>query len=454
MRNAHTIYHKLLLILMALSIVFIFTSTGHGSNKKNNEVMNEAELQVRLMGFADRFAAFISQGFEYYDETLPANENRRIVLGDSVYSMYSAFVIAAEADPDAALLDMVVMVTLGRMIYEEHYLPKFGPEIESVVNGFRLAEKDIWDIVALILEPDQKQGLYELIQEWRENHPQELQFSYMRFDEFTSDRAKSKLARIWKPSGLFKSVRIATKQVETARLLAERTVFLGTRMPLLIGYFVDTWSSQLLISPEFKNILNDLNRFVNMAEQMPQKLATESNLLIDNAMAKLSTERQNTMDQMANLIARERKNTINDFLGEEARITNILSEVKNTITEGNKLMVAANSLASQLDLGSSSESPKDRTPFDINDYRETIAEANITIAELNTLVGTVNQLLNSNGVNDLPPKFEATMIQTEDMGKRLIDHSFQRGIFLIIVWVCGYILAKLIVNYFSRKKST
>ena len=93
MRNAHTIYHKLLMTLMALSIVFIITSTGHGSNKKNNEVMNEAELQVRLMGFADRFAAFISQGFEYYDETLPANENRRIVLGDSVYSMYSAFVI-------------------------------------------------------------------------------------------------------------------------------------------------------------------------------------------------------------------------------------------------------------------------------------------------------------------------------------------------------------------------
>jgi len=454
MRKTHPIYQKLISTLIALSVVFLFASAGYGSSKKKGEVMNEAELQVRLMSFADRFAAFISQGFEYYDETLPPNENRRIVLGDTVYSMYSAFVIAAEADPDAALLDMVVMVTLGRMIYENHYLPIFGPGIEPVVKGFRLAEKDIWDIVALLLEPDQQQGLFGLIQEWRKDHPQELQFSYMRFDEFASDRAKSKMARIWKPSGLFKSVRIATKQVETARLLAERTVFLGTRMPLLIGYFVDTWSSQLLISPDFKKILNDLNRFVNIAEKLPQKIAIEGNLFLDNTMDKLSTERQEAINQMMNLIARERKNTINEFLGEETQITNILSEVKNTIAEGHKLMAAANSLASQLDLGSSSEPPKNRTPFDINDYRETIVEANMTIAELNILVGTMNQLLNSYGVKELPPKLKATMTQMENTGKRLIDHSFHQGIFLIIVWVGGYILAKLIVNYFSRKKST
>ena len=64
------------------------------------------------MGFSDRFAAYISQGFETYDELAPPLESRRIVLADTVYSMYAAFTIAADADPDAALLDMVVMVTL------------------------------------------------------------------------------------------------------------------------------------------------------------------------------------------------------------------------------------------------------------------------------------------------------------------------------------------------------
>ena len=144
----HTNYIKLSSILLISGILFSCAATGYGA-KNSDTSINEAELQARLMGFADRFAAYISQGFEDYDKTSPPIENRRIVLGDSVYAMYSAFIIAADAEPDAALMDMVVMVTLGRIIYEEHYLLRIGPSVEPVVRGFRLAEKDIWNIMAL-----------------------------------------------------------------------------------------------------------------------------------------------------------------------------------------------------------------------------------------------------------------------------------------------------------------
>jgi hypothetical protein len=307
----------LLSIMLAMVIILSFTDDAcskEKSKKKKEEsyVMTEAELQAHLMGFADRFAAYISQSFETYDELSPPLESRRVVLKDAVYSMYSAFTIAADADPDAALLDMVVMVTLGRLIYEEHWLVKLRPSVKSMAAGFRKAEGEIWDIVAMVLKPDQQQKLLGLIKKWRRNHPNELQFSYLRVSDYAAERAKSKLARIWKPSGIFKSVEMATQQVEEARLLAERAMFLVTRAPLLTGYFADVWTSQLLISPELKELLSDLHRFVDVTEKLPQNFTREQKTLVKQAMDRL---------------AKERKKTIDEFLAQEARLKGVLTMV-------------------------------------------------------------------------------------------------------------------------------
>ena len=52
--------------------------------------------------------------------------SRRALLGDVVYSAAAAFTIAADPEPQVALLDMVVMTTLGRMVYEDYWRPRFG----------------------------------------------------------------------------------------------------------------------------------------------------------------------------------------------------------------------------------------------------------------------------------------------------------------------------------------
>lgn len=446
---------RLLSILLVFGIILIAADVGFsqkkGKKKKEEAiVMTEAELQLQVMSFADRFAAYISQGFETFDDLGPPLESRRIVQGDTVHSMYAAFLIAADSDPDAALLDMVVMVTLGRMIYEEHWLEKLIPSVESMVSGFRKAEKDIWDIVALVLKSDQRKELYGLIEGWRQNNPEELQFSYLRVSDFAADRAKSKLARVWKPSGLFKSVEIATKQVEEARLLAERTMFLATRVPLLTGYFADVWTSQLLISPELKEIRNDVHRFVDFAEQLPENIARERKLIIEQAIEKLATERQAAINQAMTRITKERKDTINDFLAEEARLRGILTEVRQTVIEGNKLIVSVNSLTDQLNLGSSSE---DSEPFDINEYKETITEATMTVTQLNSLVESLDRFLSSPGMEKLLPEIENAISQAGDEGEELIDHSFRQAALLILIWFVAYIIARLVVNYFSKKRA-
>jgi hypothetical protein len=427
----------LLSIMLAMVIILSFTDDAcskEKSKKKKEEsyVMTEAELQAHLMGFADRFAAYISQSFEAYDELAPPLESRRIVLRDAVYSMYSAYTIAADADPDAALLDMVVMVTLGRLIYEGHWLVKLKPSIKSMVAGFRKAEGDIWDIVAMVLKPDQQQKLLGLIKKWRRNHPKELQFSYLRVSDYAAERAKSKLARIWKPSGIFKSVEMATQQVEEARLLAERAMFLVTRAPLLTGYFADVWTSQLLISPELKELLSDLHRFVDVTEKLPQNFTREQKTLVKQAMDRL---------------AKERKNTIDDFLAQEARLKGVLTDIKQAATETNKLMISLNSFTDKFE----SEPQEDSQPFNINDYKETAAEIAAAGAQLNSLLESLDRLLNSPGMERLLPQIEDAITIAGEEGEELIDHSFRQAALLLLIWFVVYIIARLLVSYFSKK---
>ena len=59
----------LLSIMLAMVIILSFTddACSKEENKKKKEesyVMTEAELQSRVMGFADRFAAILAQAFE------------------------------------------------------------------------------------------------------------------------------------------------------------------------------------------------------------------------------------------------------------------------------------------------------------------------------------------------------------------------------------------------------
>ena len=315
----------------------------HAAEKKDQAAaMTEAELQSQVMAFADRYSAVISSASREYFARSPASANRRPVQIQLVYSMADAFTIAAGPDPDAALLDMIVMVSLGRMVFEEHYTQKYGSEVEPLVKGFQTAERDIWQVAGRVLTAQQQKELMALIKDWRRNHPDVVIFSLMRFRDFESGRTKSDASKTKTSGGLFKSVENATAQVEEARLLAERGIYLGTRMPLLTGHFANVWVSSLAVNPEVKEILSDLThlsevsgRLADVAEELPDDIARERQATIDQlvdriskerkstvkqVVGELSKERERTIIQIAEQVAKERRKTIEEFVAEEKRM--------------------------------------------------------------------------------------------------------------------------------------
>jgi hypothetical protein len=252
----------------------------------------------------------------------------------------------------------------------------------------------------------------------------------LRLKDFASDRRKSKLSKHEQSKGLFKSVELATKEVEDIKLMAERAMFLGTRMPLFTGYFADVWLSQLSINPEVKEVLTDLQRIskvserlANVAEQLPSNIAKERQALIQQGK---------------------------DLLTEETRLRGFLAELRQTLPEGNNLIISANSLAEQLELGSSAEHSE---PFDIKDYTETVAEVNVMVKHLNLLVGSVEWLLNSQGLQNLLPHLDQTINLVEEEGMQVVNHIFWRAVFLIMIWMTCYILARLTLHYLTQRQS-
>jgi hypothetical protein len=341
-------YFRLLLMFLMVSGIVLTAGTGNGAKEdkdKSTSVITEAELQSQLMSFADRFTSIISTAVHEYNTLSPPSESRLPVMRSAIYARAAAYIIAAESDPDVALLDMVVMVTLGRMIYEEYWQKEFGNQVEPVLNGFRKAEEDIWQIVDEVIKSDQQKELYALILEWRQNHPEVLFFTDIRFSDFAAKRRKSKLSKTQKESGLVKSVDAATQQVEEIRLQAERGMFLATRLPMMTGAFTDIWFSRLATNPNFNRILNDIDqlsevseRLADVAEKLPDHVAKERDKTIKQAIKNISDERKAAIKQFMMDLSTERKQAIQEFLAEEQRLRGLLAELRQTLTAGGELV--------------------------------------------------------------------------------------------------------------------
>ncbi|MBW2706521.1 MAG: hypothetical protein JRD84_09465 [Deltaproteobacteria bacterium] len=465
--------HRVLTVFFLTLIFFLIAQTFCLAAKKDKQkdyVMTEIELQSELMSYADRFASILAQSFEDFDALGPSPESRRFVLDDMVHAISSAFTTAAEPNPQTALLDMVTIATLGRMIYEDNIRRRYGKPIEVMAKGFGELEKDIWQIAAKILSIEQQHEVRGLIVEWRKQNPDKIIYNYFRFSDFAADRRKSTLVKKDQTGGLFKSVQQATQQVEETRMLAERGLYLATRLPLLTGAFSEVWMTQLLVNPEAQKILQDLHgfsdvsqRLATVAEQLPDQLMKDiskqrrqavnqvmkgidkwSEKTLDEVMARVAIEREAFINQFMNRLIGEQKIALDAILMEEERVSELVTELRKAIEGGNNLLLTANTLAEKFNVGQPSDAPKDSRPFDIKEYQD-------TIAEVTTLVETTNQLVGTVGLEELLPQLINAIDRVEGEGEELIDHSFRQGVLFILIAMGAYVIARLIYNFLNKK---
>jgi hypothetical protein len=360
-------------LLLALVIVSIAGGDVQGAKEEKDKdakektyALNEAQLQSHMMSFADRFASILDTAIAKFENLNPSGKSRYEVLELMTFSLHQAFLIAAESDPDVALLDMLSMVTLGRIFFEEEGPSRYGKVTVPVLDGYRKAEADIRKVAAIVLTPNQMLNLMKIIERWRRENPEVKSFPLIRFSNFAADRRESTLTREEEPEGLFESVESASETVEEMRLLAERGMYLATRIPLLSGLFGDLWLTRIMNNPELQKALSDISLLsegtaglASIAEKLPDQIATERKATIKQLMGEVSTARKAAMA---------------DFLAEFKRIE-----------------------------------------------------------------------------ERLIPEIANAMDRAESEGEELVDHTMRQAIVLIVIWLVGYVIARLLIQYFSNK---
>lgn len=444
--------NKFLPIMLAIGMIAAVGGSVQGAEKKKDKqkgpyAMDETTLQSHVMSFADRFASIMISAFGEYDAQKSPKKTRHEVQGLITYSMSNAYIIAGESDPDVALLDIISMVTLGRIIFEEEGPKRFGRNIQPIIQGFQRAEKDIKAIAARVLTAEQIKNLRIIVLKWRQNNPEVFFFPLVRFSNFAADRRESKLDRADDPEGIFETVEVATEQAEEMRLLAERGMYLATRMPQLWGLFGELWLTRILDNPDLETILADVTQLIEVssrlattAENLPDQITKERKATIKQAMESVSQERSAAITQFIGDLSTERKAAMNDFFAEEQRIKGLLSDLKQTLETGNELIVSANTLMAH-----------QAKPFDIGDYQKTLVELSNSAQELTKLATSVERISNNVGMDQLIPQVVKAMDKAGSEGEELASHTMRLILVIIGVWFVAYVIARLLILYVSNK---
>ncbi len=445
------------------------------------------EIQAAVMSFADTYSSLISQGFDdlqLADDTL---STRRFAVRGKIEFVGNAFEVAASQNPLTALLDMTVMVTLQRMVWEEHWRPNQFPDDngESLSARLAAAERDIWELVATVLTQEEQDTLRLLIQDMRERFSDQVYVSSLRASEF----AKSRRAQALRSSGggsLFAlfgldpvaSLHPTTQQIAASRLLGERAFFYATRAPTLMNWQLEDVLLDTVAEPEIQRVIQSsqdaseaAGRAVAVAEDLAERLTPEREAAIEQLSRNLSTERDATINQLSeeltaereaaieqffDLLAQERAAIIQTIEDENARINETMSQLRGIVDSSRELsdsVGAALTEAGRITDEQRRNANPDARPFDVTEYEALVDSLTEGVRELQVALESTDQILSTLASDEKSAMLRTVVDEGTTGANQVIDRAFWRLLILIGALLAGLLITQIIVRLVGARVS-
>ena len=349
-------------------------TTTAGSLAADETRKTQQELQSALMAFADRYFAVALDAARALEQGEATPEDRYNAAGVRFLALMVATDIAASPSPAAAVLDMTVLVTLKRIVFEDYWLPEvFGKSGPPLLDAYLELEEDIWDIAAGVYTTEQLSDLRMLIDDWRAKHPDAVSVDFIRLAELGESRQVRTLIDTGRSGGMLAPVREANRNIEEMRMLSERLVFMATRMQMLLSIQMDMASAKLTNMPEIQQLLEDSQTFTEATDRAAEAFAA--------LVADLPEERRAAVDQIMGGLSEERRAILADFAEEDGMLRPALGDLRLTLEAGREFAVvleeamrATDGLFARAIAGNEDAA----RPFDIFDYKATLAEATMT----------------------------------------------------------------------------
>ena len=409
--------------------------------------MTQQELQSKLMAFADRYFAASLETATILEDALKTPESRYTAAAARLVALTVTTDIAASPNPGGALLDMTVFVTLRRMVWEDYWMPEvYGDAGLPVLDVLLELEEDIWGIAAEVYTTQQLDDLGRLIDDWRMRHPNMTSVDFVRLSELGDSRTAQSLIEAGRPGGMLAPVKEANRNLEEMRLLAERLVFMATRMQLMMSLQVEMASAKLANQPEVRRLLEDTTTFTEATDRFAEAFAILA--------ADLPEERRAAIDQMLQGLSEERERLLADLGADDGDLRVALNDVRLTLEMGREMADALDEAIRSADalvartMGGNETAAR---PFDILDYQVTFAEATLAAREIRDAAASIERLFGEAGSEDVEPIMEAANRIEDEVIDEIIDRAFLRGVALIVIFFVVLALYRLLTRRWESR---
>lgn len=262
------------------------------------------ELQAAVMSAADSYAGTMANAFTSFANAVGSEQARLHAAMRKAFGTIAAVEIAAGPYPGGALLDLVVLITLNRMVWEDHWSRVYGRAAEPVLVAFRDQEREIWNLAGRYLTSEQRNDLRELLLAWRAENPKATGVNYIRFSDFGGLGLKPTMRELAKPGGVFATMREATAIAGDIKVTLDRAMYLFSRLQLVANFQFEFAILQAVTTPEIRSLLKGAENFQKLGkqyagilEQFPREMDGIVQGTLDNALQQIGQERKNTIVQ-------------------------------------------------------------------------------------------------------------------------------------------------------------
>ncbi|MGH7290611.1 MAG: hypothetical protein ACREJT_05335, partial [Myxococcota bacterium] len=437
----------------------------HGARSTDVKIgpagLTPGQLQLEVMGFADLYSDAISQAMEDSWTSGMPTQTRARMLELNLGGLEAAMRIAASPNPFTGLLDMTVMVSLQKLVWEEYWVPEvFQEQGYDMLAALEMLEREAWKIADDALSPDQVQAVRDMVVEVRKRYPHQVFVANLRASEIAADRAQSQLDVAGEGSFLslfaldpLASLTPATRELAQTRLFAERAFFYASRMPILIR-----WEALLLIDnavslPEARSAMESIDRTSRALEQGAQvaqdletQLPVEREAAINQIADRVTQQREAMISQVFSGITAERQSILAALDDEQLRLRGTLTDLRSTVEATSQL---SNSLQTTIHsakklVGTLQGEPSaDSTarPFDINEYRDVADSTADAVRELNKGLTSVQDLLASPAWSQRESQLKAVGVEGGALLHAAIDQLFWRALLVVALATAGLFVA-------------
>jgi len=412
------------------------------------------QLQAEVMRFADDYAQVVEQAADDFAGRVGTSEAQILAARIKFHQANAAFISASGPNPLVNLLDVIVLATVSRMVAQDYLVADtFGAAAVPVLEVTRQLESNAWSIAETVLTIEQQQELRGIIRTWREQNPHQRYVGSIRFREFATAIGQVPKAGKYRPTSVFSMLFLdpmagldpTIRAVEETRYLAERIVYYGQRLPLLVGWQSEHIALRLADQPAAQQVLTNLTRVAG-SMQVFSETARELPQLIDD-------QREAAITQVFDRVAQERSNIVATLVAEESRVRGVLADSRQALAEAQAAATAVDGAIQSLDAflhfvkppktnqAVVSKSPPGR-PFDILDYGTAASEIGDAAKDLNLLLTSVNEST---------PQVALVGKQTAADLQQVIQHGFRLALILIVVLLLGAVLAGLAYRALSAR---